>query len=293
MATLASARVSVRPLNAALGAEITGIDLREPLGADTAELLRKALCDHQVLFLRDQDITVDQQVAFAQCFGPVDADALYNAATKSDLPPGVTTLRTLRGGVGAGAADVWHADSMFRAEPPGGAVLRAVKLPRRGGDTLFASMATAYEALSPPMQRFLEGLQAEHSMHVTGDRIRLRGGKTVLPDLPPEATHAVHPIVRIHPGSGRKMLFVSGSWTTHIVGLEEHESNALLSFLFEHVKTPEFHCRFSWEVDSVAVWDNRAVLHYAAGDYDEERIMVRVSIAGERPLGPTPDHEGA
>ena len=181
--------------------------------------------------------------------------------------------------------DVWHADSTFMREPPLGAVLRAVQIPAVGGDTCFASMYAAYDALSPSMQRQLDGLTAIHSTaHVMALVRRLDNAtvKTSSEDIPT----VTHPVVRVHPETGRKLLFVSSNWVERIVELDEAESTALLNFLYEHVKTPEFQCRFRWDVNSVAFWDNRACQHYAVADYDERRVMHRVLLAGDRPYGP-------
>ena len=272
--------LSIRPLRAVLGAEVFGVDLRQPLDDDVVAALRRAWLDHQVLFFRDQDLTPEQQISFASRFGTVDTDLIDNANTRIGIP-GVSVIDLEEGRL---ASDLWHVDDTLRLEPPVGAVLRALRLPDRGGDTLFASMYAAYEALSPSMKQFVEGLSAVHSIEPIARRLAARPDVQLSQEDVPSN---VHPVVRVHPETGRKALYVNVAWTTRIVELEPEESDALLRFFFEHVKSPDFQCRFSWEVNSVAFWDNRAVAHYAVADYHGQRTMMRVQLAGDdRPTGP-------
>jgi taurine dioxygenase len=273
-------QLDVRPLTGAIGAEIFGVDLGADLDDTTIAAIRRALLDHCVVFFRDQDITDDEQVRFAKRFSGVQRAVFGNT---SDVAPDLTVIDMLTP-KGSGT-DVWHADSTFMPAPPFGAVLRAVQIPQVGGDTCFASMYAAYDALSPSMQQQLDGLTAVHSTaHVMELVRRLDNAKvpTNDADLP---TH-VHPVVRVHPETGRKLLFVSPNWVERIVELQDAESASLLAFLYEHVKSPEFQCRFRWQVHSVAFWDNRACQHYAVADYDERRVMHRVLLAGDVPSGP-------
>jgi taurine dioxygenase len=179
----------------------------------------------------------------------------------------------------------WHTDSTFLPEPPFGAILRAVQLPSTGGDTCWASMYAAYEGLSPAMQTFLDGLTAEHSTAII-DAALAQLGTVVRRDS--GFAPSIHPVVRVHPETGRKSLFVNGNFTTRIMELSERESAVLLSFLFEHVNSPEYHVRFHWEPNSVAIWDNRATQHCAIPDYHERRVMCRCMMRGDRPVGPSP-----
>jgi taurine dioxygenase len=186
--------------------------------------------------------------------------------------------------VGQGA-DSWHADNTYMENPPMGSILVAVKLPAVGGDTCFSSMGAAYDALSPALQRFLDGLSAVHSLEMVLDRTKgvenaSLGGEVA--NWPP----VVHPVVRVHPETGSKMLNVNANWTSHVVELTREESESLLGYLYRHLQRPEFQVRFHWRVGSVAFWDNRAVQHYAVPDYTEQRMMQRVTITGERPRGP-------
>jgi taurine dioxygenase len=275
--------VRVQARNAPLGADVSGVDLTEPLDSVTVAQLRRGLLDHLVLFFHDQDLSTSQLMEVGQHFAPIDADAPgYTAG--SELPPGVSTLKSTSGGPGAGAVDYWHADSTYRRKPPMGALLRAIQVPPRGGDTLFANMYVAYDALSTPMRSMLDQLTAEHSTTPVEQLLRQRSAKAY-PYRDNGATFTTHPAVRVHPETERKLLFVNSAYTTRLMELGELESNSLLAFFFEHVKTPEFHCRLTWEPNTIAFWDNRAVQHYGAADYNELRIMTRVSLEGDEPRG--------
>jgi taurine dioxygenase len=249
------------------------------VAAATVAWIRDALLEHLVLFFRDQDITPADQLAFAERFGPVMLPLIDTASTEA---PGVTVLDQVAP-KGHGT-DRWHSDSTFAAEPPLGAILRAVELPGLGGDTCFASMYAAYEALSPALRDLLDGLTAVHSTAIVNELIKGLPG-VVHREAPNERT--VHPVVRVHPETGRRLLFVNGNFTTRIVELNDAESRALLELLFAHVTSPDFQCRFRWTPHAMAFWDNRAVQHFAVPDYSERRLMHRVMIAGDRPIGTT------
>jgi len=265
--------MEVVPLTSAIGAEVRGIDLREV--EDVTEL-RQALLDHLVLFFRDQHLDDESHLRLAERFGTVMAPIIDTAANGR---PGVTVLDQVAP-VGRGT-DRWHCDSTFAESPPLGAILRAESLPPLGGDTLFASMYAAYESLSEPLRTMLDGLTAVHSTAIVNELMR---GLDVVHHGGTEQS-TVHPVVRVHPETGRKLLFVNGNFTTRLVELSLDESNALLGLLFEHVKSPTIQCRFTWTPGAVAFWDNRAAQHFAAPDYDERRIMRRVLLAGDRPRG--------
>lgn len=260
--------MEVVPLTSAIGAEVRGIQLRD---VDDPAPLREALLQHQVLFFRDQELAPAEQVALAERFGEVVPPPVDSGSPPP--VPGMLVLDQLAP-VGAGT-DRWHADSTFLERPPLGAILKAERLPAVGGDTLFASMYAAYEALSKPLRTMLDGLTAVHSTRIVDEIMRV--------DKVPQTF--VHPVVRVHPETGRKALFVSGNWTTRIVELSLDESDALLGLLFAHVKSPTIQCRFRWAEGSVAFWDNRCVQHFATPDYHERRIMHRVLLAGDRPAG--------
>jgi taurine dioxygenase len=266
----------VRPLTAAIGAEVSGVDLRQPLRDETVAELRAALVAHLVLFFRDQPLSDEEHVAFALRFGPLSVPPL---TTRYQDRPTVTVLDQVRPH-GEGA-DEWHSDNTFMATPPMGSILRAVRLPTVGGDTCFASMYAAYEALSPPLRSLVDGLTAVHDVTKPMRKAIAAGHTTLgLAEMQERWPPVEHPVVVTHPESGRKGLFVNRNSTTRLVGVTERENDALLPFLLDHVRSPEFQCRFHWKPDSVAFWDNRCVQHYAVADYDERRVMHRVTIDG-------------
>jgi taurine dioxygenase len=278
---MAVGTIDVSPVTTEIGAEITGIDLREPLDDATVDALRRALQDHLVLFFRDQHITPGQHLAFAQHFGPITVAPF---GPKDPDHPEVTVLDQITP-KGEGA-DNWHADNTFMPAPPMGSVLRAVLLPPVGGDTCFASGFAAYDALSAPMQQFLDGQQAVHDISRMLRKAIANGQATeafeqMARTWPPQ----LHPVVRTHPVSGRKCLFVNGNWTARIDGLTDRENDALLPMLIDHIRAPEFQCRFRWREGSIAFWDNRWVQHYGVADYGgHRRVMHRVTIEGDQPI---------
>jgi taurine dioxygenase len=271
--------LEIRPSTACIGAEISGLDLREELSQATIETLQDALHEHLVLFFRKQPISLEQQIAFARQFGELMVHPF--GPSHPDHPEIIVLDQVAPKGEGA---DEWHADTTFIPEPPLGSVLRGVQLPALGGDTCFVSMVAAYEALSPPIKELVGGLRAVHD--ITGNLTRAgRVGKSsisleeALKKWPPVS----HPVVRTHPVSGRKALYVYSVAVSHIEGLSEAESEAILSFLYEHTRTPDFQCRFRWEPDSIAFWDNRVVQHCGIPDYDDRRIMYRATLRGDVP----------
>jgi taurine dioxygenase len=273
---MAYVSIQVDKLTPHAGAEIRGVDLSRPLDERTVKEIHDALIDNGVIFFRDQRLTPDQQKAFGRLFGELH---LHPAAPS--LLEGHPEILVIHADETSKhvAGEVWHSDVSCDVEPPMGSVLYMHELPAVGGDTLFASMYAAYEALSEPMKRFLEPLTAMHE----GEHV-YRGHYGV-DDKGKTFPRAEHPVIRTHPVSGRKALFVNSGFTTRIVQLARPESDALLQFLFRHVETPEFHCRFRWQVNSVAFWDNRCVQHHALWDYyPQRRHGHRVTIRGDRPL---------
>ena len=268
--------IDVKPLTAAIGAEVIGVKLADELDDDTVAALRRAWLDHLVLFFRAQPMTDEQHLAFALRFGPMSISPL---ATRYQECPSVTVLDQVSP-KGEGA-DEWHSDNTFMARPPMGSILRAVQLPPVGGDTCFASMYAAYEGLSPDLRRLVDGLRAVHDI-TKPMRKAIAAGHTTLDLSETQARWppVEHPVVVTHPETGRRALFVNRNSTTRLVGLNERENDVLLPFLLDHVRSPEFQCRFQWAPDSVAFWDNRCVQHYAVADYDERRVMHRVTVDG-------------
>jgi len=272
--------IEIRPVTACVGATISGVDLRGPLAEEERSSIERALLDHGVLFFRGQDITPDQQVAFAEQFGTISIPPM--APEGSPRPEVMVLDQVSPKGEGA---DNWHSDNTFMTEPPMGSILRAVELPSVGGDTCFASAVAAYEALSEPVRRLVDGLRAVHDITRPMQRAIAAGifDEAKLAELQERWPPVEHPVARTHPVSGRKALYVNGNSTTHLVGLSERENDLLLPFLNDHVRSPEFQCRFQWDTSSIAFWDNRTVQHYAVPDYDERRVMHRVTLTGDKP----------
>jgi taurine dioxygenase len=273
--------IGIEPVTGVIGATISGVDLREPLPAADRDAIEAALYEYGLLIFRDQDITPEQQVAFSRQFGEI---SLAPMAPDSDMPPELMVLDQVEP-KGQGA-DNWHSDNTFMTEPPTGAILRAVKMPKVGGDTCYANAAAAYEALSAPMRTFLEGLHALHDITKPMRRAVDHGifEPERLEEMAKEWPPVEHPVIRTHPVTGAKALFVNGNSTVRILGLTDRESDLLLPFLNDHIRSPDFQCRLHWDENTIAFWDNRIVQHYAVPDYSEQRIMHRVTLTGEKPF---------
>lgn len=275
------------PLTSRIGAVVSGVNLRRPIREETARALRAALNQRRVLFFREQSISPTEQVRFARLFGELTpAHPLQGGL--DDAHPEVLVLDSERYALGVGDQGVgtsynnrWHTDVTFSAAPPAASVLAAKLLPETGGDTLWADLVGAYQTLSAPLKRALEGLTAVHTARQTFERLRRTGGDEQLRALEPVR----HPVVRIHPETGEPALFVNPTFTSHIEGLSHLESSALLALLYEHITLPEHVVRWRWAPHDLAIWDNRVTSHYAAADYEGRRVMHRVTIAGEAPRG--------
>jgi taurine dioxygenase len=273
-ADAAPAAFDIRPLTPCIGAEIHGVDLARFDEAMVAGV-RAALLRHKVVFFRNQTLTSAQHIAFARAFGELE---IHPATPKDQAVREV--LRIEHGPNSRGRENSWHSDVTWREKPSLGSILRAIEVPDVGGDTLFADMTAAYELLSPEMQRFACGLTAVHDIaRVFAKRL----GKSV------EELHEIyppmeHPVVRTHPETGQRALYVNTGFTSRIKGLSDKESAWLLDHLYAQAANPEIQCRFRWEAGSLAFWDNRASQHLAASDYfPARRVMERVTIAGDRP----------
>ena len=275
---MAYRHIDVRVSTPTVGAEIRGVDLREPLSEDVFDEVRSAFLRHQVVFFKEQrTLSPDQQIAFARRFGGLH---LHPAAPHLEGRPELFVIHTHKGSKIANG-NGWHTDVSCDAEPPLGTMLQLHQLPSHGGDTLFASMYAAWDALSAPMQDFLGTLNARHeSEHVYRGRYSDRD----VDDAGKVYPESAHPVVRTHPDTGRRALYVNRGFTTGIEGLGKAESRALLKFLFEHIEQERFQVRFKWEVNDMAFWDNRCLQHHAMWDYwPEERKGHRVTIQGDRP----------
>ncbi len=275
--------LTITPISPAIGAVISGIDIAQPLAQDNRDAIEQALLAHHVLFFRDQPITPQQQARFAAHFGDLHIHPIYPNVPEQ---PEVLILDTAVTDVRDNAT--WHTDVTFLPNPAMGAVLSAKVIPPYGGDTLWASGIAAYEALSEPMKRLLDGLTATHDFTKTFPLERF--GSTSQDLARWEETRRKnppisHPVIRTHPVSGRKTLFVSDGFTTRINELEPAESEAILKLLFAHASRPEFFVRWRWQENDVAFWDNRSTQHYAVDDYrPARRVMQRATILGDAPF---------
>jgi taurine dioxygenase len=281
--------ITIRPLSGALGAEIEDIDLAKPLSNSATAEIRQAFTDHIVLFFHGQKLTPEQHLAFSRLFGP--PSRMPYIKHMDGYPDIIAVLKEADENKISTFGNVWHSDFSFLDEPPLGSALYAREVPSYGGDTMFSNMYAAYEALSPGLKRMLDPMKAMHSgkpYGVGGVSRDLRTSRSIgIERNNPEADREVaHPVVRVHPESGRKALFVNPVYTTRFEDMSEAESRPLLEYLYQHSITPEFTCRLRWRSGSLALWDNRCAMHYAVNDYDgQRRLMHRTTIAGEKPIG--------
>lgn len=264
--------ISIRPLTCNIGAEVHGVDLSQPLSDDTVEGIHDALMQHQVVFFRDQQLSHDAHKRLGRYFGEL---AIHSAVAGLDDHPEIVRIHADADSNFIAGED-WHSDLSEDPEPPMGSILYLHTVPDVGGDTLFSSMYAAYDALSPQMKELLDPLTAIHdSNHIY---------RELFPNVEKTYPRNSHPVVRTHPVTKRKCLFVNQSKTVRIEGLPKKEGKALLAFLCDHVKNPNFQVRFRWQPNSVAFWDNRCTQHMATWDYfPATRSGFRVTIAGDRP----------
>ena len=274
------------PVSGALGAEVTDVDLRA-LSDDELSELRAGLHDNEVVFIRGAHLTDEEHLALGARFGTVNIFPL--ARVRGATAPVTTTIRDIPGR--RIATDHWHTDVTYAAQPPDYAFLQAEVVPERGGDTLWASTTSAFDALSPVMQDLLLGLRVEHDAEgfLAGVRASGAGGSSTA-DLegafrsayPPVA----HPLVRVHPATGRRALFLGGSFMSRIQGMNAEESALLLTFLNRHIEDPRFHCRWRWQAGDLAIWDERSTNHRSAGDhFPQARALRRIEVGGSTPVG--------
>ena len=285
------AGMEIKPIAGAIGAEIHGVDLSKTLSNSEFDAVHRAFLDHQVIFFRDQKISPEQHIAFGRRFGELD---VHPFADGLDEHPEIFHVlkesrehskRTFGGG--------WHTDVTFYEKPALGSILYALEVPESGGDTQFANMYLAYENLSEGLKEMLDGMSAIHSAsRGYGERGRAIHPKNnsytsmkVRAGGPEAEIEVEHPVVRTHPETGRKGLFVNRGFTVRFKGWTEEESTPLLEYLYTHAVRPEFTCRFKWEKGSIAFWDNRCTHHFAINDYHgKRRSMHRVTVCGDRPV---------
>ncbi len=286
-------RLDITPLSGTIGAAIRGVDLKSGLDAVSVEEIRQALEEFKVVFFAGQHLTAAEHKAFALQFGEItNAHPIvpglgeHREVFEIDYTKARALFDAQRSDEHGRARSPWHTDVTFMEHPPLGSVLNAIVIPRAGGDTSFADTQAAYEALSAPLRAFLDGLHAVHDGRPTFQKLlEMLGegewdGKRIT-SLPPE----LHPVVRTHPESGRKSLFVNPGFTDRIDELERRESDALLTFLYAHMTRQEFLVRYRWEEGDIGFWDNRSTMHYAVSDYGTaHRVIQRVTLRGDRPV---------
>jgi alpha-ketoglutarate-dependent sulfate ester dioxygenase len=296
MTTLAArTSLDVHPLSGHTGAEIVGVDLSQPLDPEVVAEIRATLVKWKVIFFRDQQLTQDQHLAFGRQFGePTPAHPTLPAAFPDH--PEILLLdnqafmkKEKEAGSTSGAPSIesrWHTDVTFVPNPPMGSILHGIVIPPYGGDTQWTNLVVAYERLSPPLQRLCDELHAVHHNFLPIARGELSGA--LKKQFQSQDIRSVHPVVRVHPESGEKALFVNPNFTSHIVELSRAEGNHLLAMLYEQIASPEYTCRFRWTAGSIAFWDNRATCHLVPTDVPagERRSMQRITLAGDLPVGP-------
>ncbi|WP_036648794.1 TauD/TfdA dioxygenase family protein [Paenibacillus pini] len=265
----------LKPLSPIIGAEIDGVDLGKPIPPELKEELHRAFLEWKVIFFRNQNISSAEQLAFARLWGGIERHPFLPQGSVEEV------TRFEKNEKAIGMENTWHTDVTWRLKPALGSVLRLSEVPPQGGDTLWADMAAAYDNLPEEVKVQIDGLTAIHDF--TGSF-----GRGLTPEQlvakQEEYPAAEHPVVRIHPETGRKTLFVNAAFTVRIIGLEAEESEKLLQYLFKQAHVPEYQVRFHWEKNSVAFWDNRATQHYAVSDYyPNRRIAERISIEGDLP----------
>jgi taurine dioxygenase len=265
--------LSFEPIAGVIGAEVGGIDLARPVDPVTAKELNEGWLRHHVLFFRDQDIDVVQHKAFARSFGELHIHPVLQHRRDEGHPEIIVLESDAKRPF---VADAWHSDVTFEKAPPKGSILRAVAVPAVGGDTMWANMYLAYEGLSDKLQRFIDGLEAFHDPSYHQKSADKQG-------VPIQSS--THPVVRRHPETGRKALFVNSVFTRHIVGMKPAESAVLLALLCKQVESPDIQCRFRWRKNSLAMWDNRCTQHRVVADARSEyRRMERVTLIGDVPV---------
>jgi taurine dioxygenase len=272
--------IRVEPISRNVGAEIAGVDLREPLADEVFAEIRRAFGEHGVVFFRDQHLTPEQHVGFAERFAPIDINRFFAAVPGYPMIAEVRKEPEQQRNIGNG----WHTDHSYDEVPALGSMLYAREVPKTGGDTLFAGMYAAYDALSDGLKATLAGLSACHSSrHVFGPEAYARrgdlAGRIGNPELATQ--DAVHPVVIRHPQTGRRALYVNPGFTLRFEGWTEEESRPLLDYLYQQAIRPELTCRFHWREGSLALWDNRSTWHFALNDYHgERRLLHRITIQG-------------
>jgi len=274
----------IRKIAGALGAEISGVDLAGPLDDRVFAEIHAALLEHLVIFFRDQHLTPEQHIAFGRRFGELH---VHPYIPNLEGYPEIIKLKSAEDGPGEMAyqSNTWHTDLTYSAEPPMASILYGVTVPEAGGDTMWNNLYAAYEGLSPRMRAFVDDLTATHNIvtSMPANFMEQNWAPDQLKRLQEMTPPVEHPVVRTHPETGRKCLFVNRNFTSHINELSRFESDSLLRLLYEHIEQPEYVVRFHWREGSLAMWDNRCTQHYALTDYRSLRVMHRVTVCGDLP----------
>jgi alpha-ketoglutarate-dependent taurine dioxygenase len=270
--------IGVKPLTSSIGALIEGVDMRRSFDSEEVATIRQALMDHGVIFFRGQDVTKEEFWDFSKLFGTPLSE-------ESSGSPEDTAEKLMAADLGPtrNSTAVWHADTTSLARPPWGALLRSVTMPEVGGDTCWLNVQAAYDALSEPWRKMLDGLTAVHHVDALMERMGEHGKLYAQHFLSRHEASQVHPVVLTHPETGRKGLYVNEAFTTRIVELSAAESAAVLQVLFRHMQMPQFFMRWKWQPMDVAFWDNRSTQHFAVPDYPGGRVMQRIVLDGVRP----------
>ena len=270
----------VKRLSPSIGGEIHGVDLSKPLGAELKELIYEALLVYKVIFFRDQNISTEEHINFSKNFGELEIHPF--APKKEDFPEVLVITHNENS---KGRENTWHSDVTWRKEPSLGSVLRMIQKPAHGGDTLFADMYAAYDGLPDHVKEKLDGAIAVHDFANFRNRL-IKEGKTAeeIQAFNEEYPMPEHPVIRTHPDTQKKVIYVNAAFTQYIKDWEEKDSKEMLTYLYSRASVPEYQCRFAWEENSIAFWDNRACQHYANSDYwPNIRKVERVTIIGDRP----------
>jgi taurine dioxygenase len=274
-------RFDLTPATPTIGAYVTGASLGQSLDDETFAQLHRALLEWKVLFLPAQHLDADQHEALGRRWGPLESHPFATATLPGQNDDRPKLMRFAKDANTAGYENVWHSDVTWRECPSLGSILRAVEVPAVGGDTLWSDMGAAYDCLPDDVKQRVGGLTAVHDWwHTFGAAMPAAQRDALRGHFPP----VEHPVVRTHPETGRKTLFVNAAFTQHIVGMADDESADLLDFLYRQAAYPEYQCRFHWSPGDVAIWDNRATQHYATSDYfPQRRVMERITVIGDRP----------
>jgi taurine dioxygenase len=272
----APAGIELYHLSPTIGTEVLGIDLREDLSSDLVLFLKRLMLDRKVIFFRDQDITVEQQMSVCRHWG--ELEVIEFLPQHPDHPE---VLHIKRDSGTKGSENIWHSDVTWRECPSLGSMLRAVEVPDVGGDTLFCDMYAAYDGLTPPLKRMVEGMEAVHSV---AQGLQYTQGFEKMQEMLKKFPMQRHPVVRTHPETQKKGLYVNRAHTSYLRGVDRATGARILDELYRQADIPEYQCRFRWKKNSIAFWDNRACQHYAVSDYFPlPREMYRVTVVGDKP----------